>query len=115
MNATLAAAMSERELDNSIRSLAAGLGLKRYATHDSRKSPAGFPDLVLAGPGGVLFRELKTERGRHTNAQLEWLLALSDAKSDADTWRPSDLLSGRIARELTAISGLAGRRDVAHA
>lgn len=101
-----AKAMSEQQLDNQIRAIAKDLRLLRYHTHDSRKSPHGFPDLVLVGARGILFRELKKEGGKHTDAQLEWLLALSDAGSDAGTWYPSDLLSGRIAQELTAIAGL---------
>jgi hypothetical protein len=54
----------------------------------------------------VLFRELKTQRGRVTAEQREWLHALLAAGQDAGVWRPEDLLSGRIQRELTAISGL---------
>ena len=77
-----------------------------YHTHDSRRSPSGYPDLVCVGPGGVLYRELKTMRGRVTKAQDEWLCALTFAGADAQVWRPVDLLSGHIARELAAIAGL---------
>jgi hypothetical protein len=46
----------------------------------------GFPDLVLAREGVVLFRELKTDSGRLTEAQRHWLETLPDA----GLWRPGD-------------------------
>jgi hypothetical protein len=98
--------MSEDDLDARIRVLAAGLGLRRFHPFDSRKSDRGWPDLVLVGPGGILYRELKTETKSPTPAQQAWLDVLSAAGGNAACWRPSDLLSGRIAKELTAIAGL---------
>ena len=56
-----------------------------YHTHNSRRSPAGFPDLVLARRGVVIFAELKSERGRLSDAQQEWLEA-----TGGSCWRPSD-------------------------
>jgi hypothetical protein len=49
---------------------------------------AGFPDLVLACPGAVLFRELKTDAGRLTDSQRHWLETLPNA----GLWRPGDWL-----------------------
>jgi hypothetical protein len=102
----LAAVMSEDDLDARVRKMAADLGLLRYHTHDSRRSASGWPDLVLVGPRGVLYRELKREGKKPTPAQQVWLDALQAAGANATTWRPSDLLSGRIAHEMAAISGL---------
>lgn len=48
---------------------------------------AGFPDLVLARAGQVLFLELKTDTGRPTSRQLDWLRELGD---HAHIIRPSD-------------------------
>ena len=93
-------------LDAHVRRYTADLGLLRYHTHDARKSPEGFPDLVCAGPGGVLFRELKRQGKDPTPVQQRWLDALADAGQDAGVWRPEDLFSGRIANELVAIAGL---------
>jgi hypothetical protein len=45
----------------------------------------GFPDLVLARDGVVLFRELKTDGGRLTDAQRHWLEVLG-----GEVWRPND-------------------------
>jgi hypothetical protein len=66
------------------------LGLKWHHETDSRKSKEGFPDLVICGPGGVIFAELKTEKGKVSKAQDEWLSALSVASMLAVVWRPSD-------------------------
>lgn len=51
---------------------------------------AGFPDLVLARPGRVLFRELKTTSGSVKPAQRAWLAALVAGGADAGVWRPDD-------------------------
>jgi hypothetical protein len=64
----------------------------------------GFPDLVIAGRRGVLLRELKTAVGRLSEPQCQWIDRLGDAGSDVDVWRPSDLASGRIDRELRAVA-----------
>ncbi len=79
------------------------MGLLVYHTHDSRHSAAGFPDLVIVGPGGCLFRELKGDGGKVSAAQQKWVDALTAAGEDAGFWWPDDLRSGRITRELTAL------------
>jgi hypothetical protein len=51
----------------------------------------GFPDLVLAKPGrAVLFRELKSEKGRLSPEQVVWGDVLEHAGADWAVWRPSD-------------------------
>jgi hypothetical protein len=91
-------------LDAHVRRLLRDLGLHGYHTHDSRRSHGGYPDWTIVGIGGVLFRELKTQRGKVSPEQRAWLDALAAANADVDVWRPGDLLSGRIARELAAIA-----------
>ena len=103
-----AAAMSEAELEGGIRTILADLpSLRWYHTRDSRRSPSGFPDLVIVGER-VIYRELKTAKGKVTAAQAEWLHALVMAEQDACVWRPADLLSGLIGRKLAALAGLRG-------
>lgn len=65
----------------------------------------GFPDLVICGPGGVLFRELKTATGRTSADQAAWLTDLAEGGQNAEVWRPEDLRSGRIEAELRALRG----------
>lgn len=94
--------MTERQLQDAIRDLCRRLGLLCYHTHDSRRSEAGFPDLVIVGRR-VLLRELKTDVGRASKPQLSWLLALEAAGADAKVWRPADLHNGAIVAELQAL------------
>lgn len=94
-------------LDAHVRRYLKELGLAGYHTKDSRRSAKGFPDWTICG-NRILFRELKTQRGKVTPEQQEWLRALAFAGADADVWRPEDLLSGRIAHELAALAGLRG-------
>jgi len=104
----LAAAMSEAQLLAAVRQACHTLGLLCYHTYDSRRSEPGFPDLVIVG-SRMIIRELKTESGRLRPEQRTWLDALSRAGQDADIWRPGDLYSGRIVRELASLC----RRGVA--
>ncbi|QSZ49394.1 VRR-NUC domain-containing protein [Arthrobacter sp. D5-1] len=94
---------SEDQLQESVLELAQYFGYElRYHNPDSRRSQAGFPDLVLGSLSRrrVLFRELKTTTGRVRPAQVICLKILKMAGLDADVWRPEDLKSGRIQREL---------------
>ena len=61
-----------------------------YYTYDSRRSAKGFPDLVLVR-NKVLFRELKTDTGRLTDAQKAWGEKLKTAGADYAVWRPKAL------------------------
>jgi len=93
--------MTEKELDAMIRDAATMLDWKRYHTHRSDRSPAGFPDLVLAHPaGGVIFAELKSDRGRLTPAQQEWADVLAAAGAEVWVVYPKDLEAfvNRLAR-----------------
>lgn len=93
----------ENDLFEAVRHLCKILGLLLYHTHDSRHSYPGYPDLVIVGPGGVLFRELKSATGRVTKDQKIWLSALQYHGLDVGIWRPADMANGRIGRELQAI------------
>ena len=116
----IAARMSEDRgpdsLDAYVRKVIKDLGLVGFHVEKSldvdkgRKnvSVKGWPDWTIRGPRGVLFRELKQQGKNPTPEQQEWLDALTADGSDAGVWRPMDRLTGRIARELTAISRLAG-------
>ncbi len=97
--------MTERQLLDAVRDACRWSGLLCYHTFDSRRSERGFPDLVVLGTRGILWRELKTERGRVTPDQREWLDRLRQAGADADVWRPSDW----PARVLDEIHGIGGR------
>jgi Holliday junction resolvase len=84
-------AITEAQHQAAIIELAQLTGWQWYHTHDSRRCPAGFPDLVLVRPPVVLFVECKTDKGKLRPEQHEWLEALfrSDTVT-ARVWRPSD-------------------------
>jgi hypothetical protein len=85
----------EKEWDatlfNSQRGLAPMLGWRLcYHTLRSKGSQSGFPDRVLVRER-VIFVELKREKGKPTDSQIEWLDALAAAGAEVYLWRPSDL------------------------
>lgn len=99
-----AQSLTERQLQTLIIDLCRWHHLLCYHTHDSRRSARGFPDLVICGPNGVLFRELKAETGRLTIDQTCWGQGLLEAGANCAVWRPADWYSGRIRRELGALT-----------
>lgn len=94
--------MTEREFQDAVADLARHCGWRIYHARPARTTQgwrtavsydgAGFVDLVLAHPvkRAVLFRELKSERGRLTFEQHEWGRTLTAAGADWAVWRPSD-------------------------
>ena len=69
---------------------------KHYHTFDSRRSPEGFPDLCLVRPPRIVFAELKSEHGRLTPAQREWVRELGECGLEVHLWRPADIDNGII-------------------
>lgn len=85
---------SESEFDGYLfrgdKSLAKQTGWLTYHTLRSKGSRSGFPDRTLVRER-VVFAELKSETGRPTDEQREWLTALAKAGAEVYLWRPSDL------------------------
>jgi hypothetical protein len=75
---TAALPMLEADLQSAVVKLARTLGGLVYHTHDSRRSAAGFPDLVIVfeRTGAILFAELKQDGKHPTPEQNQWLRAL---------------------------------------
>lgn len=66
--------------------------------HHPKDCDAGFPDLVMARSARVIFAELKTEKGKVSDAQQGWIDALGgvtcnnwDEGPEVYLWRPSDI------------------------
>jgi len=103
----------ERTLNGWIRRRCRELGLyhlgltthKIPGYHGPGPGPAGYPDWTICGPGGLIFREAKSEDGRRSRAQIAWGKVLTAAGHDYAIWRPADWESGRIDAELRAIAG----------
>lgn len=104
--------MTETELQREVQALCNKYGLLWHHCRDSRAcyGPRGLPDLIVAGPRGVLFAELKSEDGDTSADQDLWAWTLTRAaevgsvRLDYQMWRPADLDSGLIATELRRIS-----------
>ena len=105
VRALQAKAMAEEVVDAHVRQVAAAFPSVRAFHHlDSRGTTAGCPDWLIVGPKGTLFRENKREGKKPTAAQQYVLDCLTGTGTDAAVWRPSDVLSGRIMREIRAIA-----------
>ena len=68
--------ITEDDFLATIIDLATLCGWLIFHDYDSRRNPAGFPDLVLVNPHkspGIIFAELKTNRGRIKLKQGDWL------------------------------------------
>jgi hypothetical protein len=109
----------EKHFQATVIQLAETLNWKVAHFSDSRRSigngrmvgdrqAAGFPDLVLARKGRLIFAELKAAKGKLRPAQVEWLDVLQEVESETHphvlvrVWRPGDLSSGEIERTLGA-------------
>lgn len=80
--------VSEKEFQAAVVQLARLRGWLVYHTFDARRSEPGFPDLVCARNGRVVFAELKREGGSLSRAQQRWQDALGS--HEVYVWRPSD-------------------------
>lgn len=90
--------------------LAAGRrrGLDMFHVSDSRRMRAGLPDLIVIGDRGILWRELKSPYGVASGQQKRLGWRLKAAGQDWGIWRPLDLRTGQIERELDALRRAAG-------
>lgn len=100
---------TERGFQDAVIEAARYHGWEHFHVYNARRSPAGFPDLVLAKPGyPILLIELKTETGKLSAEQREWGRILSQAEGCYyAVWRPRDwpliemmLGQGQVVRRL---------------
>jgi len=81
--------ISEKDFRQQILDLAELCGWKCYFTWNSIHSPAGFPDLILVREK-IIFAEIKSEKGKLSDAQKEWRDALENTGGEYYCWKPSD-------------------------
>ena len=81
--AHFAATMTEDELLANVTQRARDCGWLVYHTHDSRRSSAGFPDLIMIRRGVTIYAELKSAKGELTSEQRGWLEAIALASHKA--------------------------------
>lgn len=93
----------EKQVQSAILDIARLLGWRVYHTFDSRKSEAGFPDLVLVRDR-VVYAEIKRAGERPRPSQVDWLNALERAGAEVYVWTEDDydeagaILSQRVPR-----------------
>lgn len=104
--------MTGRALIRLIIAHATLYGLMCHHMGDSRRlwpgAAPGFPDLVLAGPAGVAFREIKGAGDRLTPAQSEWGAVLIGTGHDWRVWHWADWAAGTIQADIYRLAGRAG-------
>lgn len=84
--------ITEKQFSQQVVDLAQQLGWRVYRTWTSMHSPKGFPDLTMVRGERLIFAELKSEIGKPTEAQTEWLTALmTTGKVEVYLWRPSQI------------------------
>lgn len=101
--------MLEKEFQANVVELAQTCGWRiHHDRGDYRECIAGdpgFPDLVLARGGRIVFAELKAEKGKLSDFQVEWLTELAGewgsnqgayiggqgGRLEVAVWRPSDI------------------------
>lgn len=81
-------AISEKQFQAQIVELARWNNFVVYHTFDSRRSEAGFPDLILIRPPRLIVVEVKSQTGRVTPAQEAWLQRFQECGIETHVWRP---------------------------
>lgn len=100
--------MSEAALMEHIRILCFDLRLPAFHVYDARRCwGPGFPDLVIVGPSGILYREVKDRTNSIRPEQRKWGSDITRGGGNWAVWRPVDLVNGTIATQLVRIAGVA--------
>ncbi len=95
LDAIVDSTMSEKKWLAKVLKFARENDWKCYHTRNSIGSDPGFPDLVMvrrgttSGRGGLIFAELKTEKGKVRPEQRVWIDALA-THAESYVWRPHD-------------------------
>jgi hypothetical protein len=84
-------------------------GAHSYDYH--HRSGKGWPDWVIIGPGGILFRELKGSNGDLSEMQRWVGRKLKHHGNDWAVWNPGHLADGTIERELDALLMASQRQE----
>jgi hypothetical protein len=107
-------AVTEEQLQHDVEELLGELerwGVVWHHCGDPRRchGPGGLPDLIAAGPGGLLAAEMKSADGELSADQQAWGWAWSRGAiarvPEYVTLRPDDLASGLIEHRLRSLIG----------
>jgi hypothetical protein len=98
--------MTEKPLPEIAEILEQYPGLLWHHCPDSRGcigSP-GMPDVIIVGPGGVSWREVKPPGGHPHAGQIDWKYTLIAAGQDWGVWGPADVDNGQVLIRANALS-----------
>ena len=70
--------------------LAKTLHWRVYHPGLSKWSERGWPDLAMVRGNRLILSELKSDKGKLTDAQEEWIEALGETYAEVYVWRPTD-------------------------
>jgi len=97
--------VTEAQLQARVIELAVWEGLAVFHCHNSLRSTGpGYPDLTIAGAGGMLFAELKSATGILAPDQRAWRDRLRAAGQLWRLWRPADWASRAIQGHLAMLA-----------
>jgi hypothetical protein len=104
--------VTEKVWQSQIVGLAKTLGYRVYHPFLSKWSEKGYPDLTLVSERQqrVVWIECKTEKGKMTEDQMEWIELLHRAGQEAYVFRPSDWDEAANILQRPPIPGEKGRR-----
>lgn len=91
--------LTEKDFSRLVYELCDSLGWRRYHTYRSERSQPGYPDETIVRER-VVWLEIKTEAGKLSDAQIDWLRALRNAGQEVYLVRPRHLQT--LARVLSA-------------
>ena len=93
-------AMTEKQLQANVMDALHKFGWITYHTYDSRKSTAGFPDIIAIRRERGMAIELKRQNhktsSKRMTEQLAWLAAFDLAGFESAMWKPLHWFSGEI-------------------
>lgn len=97
---------TEKQFQALVLDLAGKMGWSCYHTFDSRRSQAGFPDVVMVKPPRLIFLELKVGKHQATDAQIAWLDLIGQCGAEAYVMRST----GDQTRDAMGIADLLARK-----
>ena len=83
--------MKEKEFQSMVEDLAELRGWTFYHTSDRRSSNPGVPDLQMLRGERQVIAELKSQKGRITEIQKDWLEKFKLVGAEVFLWRPADI------------------------
>ena len=110
--------ISEQELEDAICELLDTFGIYYHHDRPARtgrtqggkqvwknhfRGPKGNPDFTPIVGDRLIFAELKSQNGRLTEGQTEWLRRLEHAGAETYVWRPQDWLNGSVVEILAGL------------